>query len=183
MQTFHFIRHAQSVHNALSRPGGPDPMVRDAPLTELGHQQAAALGATLGAAPEVELVVVTPFTRAIQTALHAFAGAGAPRVIHDLHREHLDSYCDVGRSPADLARDFPMFAFDHLPDPWWHVDATSDAPYVREPHDVLMARVEGFAAWLRARPETTIAVVGHGTFLNRLTGHSFGNAERLVGSL
>jgi glucosyl-3-phosphoglycerate phosphatase len=183
MQTFHFIRHAQSLHNAQARPGGPDPMLRDAALTELGHRQAAALGAMLGAAPEVELIVISPLTRTIQTAMHAFAGAAAPRIIHDLPREHLDNFCDVGRSPAELARDFPDLRFDHLPDPWWHVDPQSSAPYEKEPEPVLMARVEAFAAWLKARPETTIAVVGHGTFLNRLTGHSFGNAERLVGRL
>lgn len=183
MQTFHFIRHAQSLHNAQARPGGPDPMLRDAALTALGHRQATALGAELGAAPGVELVVISPLTRTIQTALHAFAACPAPRVVLHLHREQLDHYCDVGRPPAELARDFPMLAFDHLPDQWWHVDPASDAPYVLEPEDVLMARVAAFAGWLKARPESTIAVVSHGTFLNRLTGHSFGNAERAVAGL
>ena len=37
-----------------------------------------------------------------------------------------------------------------------------------------------FRDWLAARPEKTIAVVGHGTFLNRLTGHQFKNCERLT---
>ncbi len=37
-----------------------------------------------------------------------------------------------------------------------------------------------FREWLATRPETRIAVVGHGTFLNRLTGHHFKNCERLT---
>jgi len=183
MQTFHFIRHAQSLHNALSAPGQPDPMVRDAALTELGLEQAQRLGAEIGAGQEFDLVVITPFTRAIQTALRAFGQSPAQRVILDLHREHLDSYCDVGRSPEHLGKLFPMFAFDHLDDPWWYVDETSDAPYEREPEEVLIKRVEAFSAWLKARPEQTIGVVGHGTFLWTLTGHRFQNAERLVASL
>lgn len=183
MQTFHFIRHAQSLHNALSEPRAPDPMVRDAALTELGLEQAQRLGAEIGAGHGFDLVVITPFTRAIQTGLRAFANCPAPRLILDLHREQLDSYCDVGRPPEHLAKLFPMFDFDHLDDPWWYIDATSDAPYEKEPAEVLMQRVEDFSAWLKSRPEQTIGVVGHGTFLRTLTGHRFENAERLVGGL
>lgn len=183
MQTFHFIRHAQSLHNALSEPGAPDPMVRDAALTELGIEQAHRLGAEIGAGVDFDLVVITPFTRAIQTGLRAFAQCAAPRMIVDLHREHLDSYCDVGRSPDHLAKLFPMFDFTHLNDPWWYVDQLSEAPYEKEPHEILLNRIEAFSAWLKARPEQTIGVVGHGTFLWTLTGHRFQNAERLVGSL
>lgn len=180
MQTFHFIRHAQSLHNALQEPGQPDPMVRDAALTELGLKQAQTLGSEMTGGPVFDLVVITPFTRTIQTALRAFAHSPAPRVILDLHREHLESYCDVGRSPSHLCKLFPMFDFDHLNDPWWFIDPSSDAPYDKEPMDVLMKRVEDFSAWLKARPEQTIGVVGHGTFLRALTGHQFQNAERLV---
>jgi broad specificity phosphatase PhoE len=182
-QVFHFIRHGQSQHNAVARPGGPDPMLRDARLTDLGQRQAAALGAELGSAPGIDLVVISPLTRAIQTAVAAFAASPAPRLIHHLHRERLDHYCDVGRPPEELAREFPGLAFDHLPDPWWHVNPSDGAPYSCEPEDVLLQRVGDFAAWLKSRPETTIAIVGHGTFLNRLTGHSFDNAERLIGGL
>lgn len=183
MQTFHFIRHAQSLHNALQEPGQPDPMVRDAALTELGLEQAQRLGAEIGNAPVFDLIVITPFTRAMQTALRAFGQSSAPRMILDLHREHLDSYCDVGRSPAHLGKLFPMFEFDHLNDPWWYIDHGSDAPYEKEPTEVLMQRVDDFSAWLKARPEQTIGVVGHGTFLRTLTGHRFENAERLIASL
>ena len=42
--------------------------------------------------------------------------------------------------------------------------------YPVEPRLLFDARVAGFREWLRARPETTIAVVGHGTFFYHLTG-------------
>ena len=68
---------------------------------------------------------------------------------------------------------------DHLDDPWWHSDGSHPRAIVVEPEPVLMARVAVFRAWLKRRPERAIAVVGHGTFLNRLTGHLFQNCELL----
>ena len=182
----HFIRHAQSEHNARSEVAEDelavrrDPSLRDAPLTPLGQDQARVLKREVAALHEIELVVVSPLTRAVQTTLAAFAGHPAPRLVHDLHREHLQSFCDIGRAPAKLSREFPALAFDHLADPWWHVGESADGPFAPEPDELLAARVAGFADWLSARPETEIAVVGHGGFLWHLTGHAFGNAERIV---
>jgi glucosyl-3-phosphoglycerate phosphatase len=182
----HFIRHAQSEHNARFEAADDelavrhDPCLRDAPLTVLGKGQARALQEEVAALREIELVVVSPLTRAVQTTLAAFADHPAPRIVHDLPREHLQSFCDIGRPPAALIRDFPTLAFDHLADPWWHVGENGGGPFAPEPEDVLAARVVGFADWLSARPEAEIAVVGHGGFLRHMTGHAFGNAERIV---
>ena len=90
-----------------------------------------------------------------------------------------DSFCDIGRSPADLATDFPDFDFAQLDDPWWHDGPLAGAPYPREPLDAFEARFAAFADWLSDRPEACIAVVGHGTFLRRLTGTTFANAQRV----
>jgi glucosyl-3-phosphoglycerate phosphatase len=182
----HFIRHAQSQHNARAdvvadeTPVRMDPSLRDAALTDLGHGQARALASEIAALNGIEIVVVTPLTRAIQTMRHAFAHHHAPRLVHHLHREHQASFCDIGRPPAALAEDFPDLAFDHLPDPWWHHDPAHSAPYVVESMHQLDARVQAFRDWLAARPEREIAVVGHGTFLNRMTGHVFANAARVA---
>ena len=182
----HFIRHAQSEHNARFEAATDelsvrhDPGLRDAPLTVLGLGQARALQREVTALSEIELVVVSPLTRAVQTTLASFADHPAPRIVHDLPREHLQSFCDIGRAPAALTRDFPALAFDHLADPWWHVGDPDDGPFAREPEGVLAGRVSSFADWLSARPEAEIAVVGHGAFLRHLTGHAFGNAERIV---
>lgn len=183
VKRIHFIRHAQSQHNARAATAPDedllrrDPTLRDAPLTELGHQQALALAAEVSRLRQIELVVVSPLTRAIQTTLAAFHDHPAPRLVQALHREHLDSWCDIGQSPAALAHAFPMLDFDHLDDPWWHVGDGAE-PYVQEPIEALDRRVSTFADWLRARPEGCIAVVGHGTFLRRLTGEGFANAQR-----
>jgi broad specificity phosphatase PhoE len=182
----HLIRHAQSEHNARAREVPDEEVVRldaamrDAPLTPLGHAQAHALANEVAGLHQIELIVTTPLTRAIQTMLAAFGDHPAPRVVEPLHREYLDSFCDVGRPPDALSADFPMLRFDHLDDPWWYVAHAGNAPFAREDHSHFETRVEGFRHWLAARPEQTIAVVGHSTFLRRFTGVPFANAQRVV---
>lgn len=185
----HLIRHAQSEHNARAQMVADedvvrmDPALRDAPLTTLGHAQAHALAQEVAGLPQIELVVTSPLTRAIQTMLAAFGDHPAPRLVEPLHREHLDSFCDVGSPPAVLSAAFPTLRFDHLDDPWWYVTQNAPPPFAREDIDHFEARVAAFRHWLAARPETTIAVVGHGTFLRRMTGIPFANAQRVIMTL
>ena len=185
----HFIRHAESEHNARFENARDqiavrhDPVLRDAPLTALGRTQAAMLGGELANLHGIALVVASPLTRALQTTLAAFADHKAPLLVHDLPREQLQSFCDIGRSPGELSRMFPDLAFDHLDDPWWHVGEPCEGPFAPEPDEILSGRVAAFTSWLAARPEAEIAVVGHGGFLRALTGYSFGNAERITETL
>lgn len=93
----HFIRHAQSEHNARAAIAPDedivrhDPALRDARLTPLGQDQAKALSAEISGLRDIELVVVSPLTRTIQTTIAAFADHTAPRHIEPLHREKQES--------------------------------------------------------------------------------------------
>lgn len=175
----HLIRHGQSTFNAAYAEAGEDPMYFDAPLSPLGEEQVVALrGDVAGLA--LDLVVTSPFTRAVQTCLGAFSGRGLPIIVEASHRERLGASCDVGRSPRLLARDFPELEFDHLDDPWWYVEDNVDGPWADEPLDVLDERIATFRTWLAARPEKRIAVVGHSMFFHAMTGHVFANCEVLA---
>ncbi len=179
-KSIHLIRHGQSVFNAaFDSQTRIDPMIFDAPLSEIGIGQARSLRSEVQALG-VELVVTSPLTRAIQTTLHAFGPDHAPIRVESLHCERLEHSGDVGRSPQLLRNDFPYLAFDHLDDPWWHFDGRDPRAIFVEPEETRLGRVQVFRDWLKTRPEKTIAVVGHGTFLNRLTGHHFKNCERLT---
>lgn len=181
----HFIRHAQSEHNARAAVTPDedivrhDPTMRDARLTALGKDQAIALRAELAGLQDIELVVVSPLTRTIQTTLAAFSDHPAPRLIEPLHREKQESYCDIGRSPVLLATELADLSFGHLDDPWWFHGPLDGAPYPRETLAAFEQRVNQFANWLSARPESAMAVVGHGTFLRHLTGVHYANAQRV----
>jgi broad specificity phosphatase PhoE len=179
-KSIHLIRHGQSAFNiAFDSLTRIDPMIFDAPLTDFGREQAQSLRGEVHSLG-VELIVTSPLTRAIQTTLHAFGPDHAPIRVESLHTERLEHSGDVGRSPQALRSEFPHLAFDHLDDPWWHNDGSHPQAIILESEERLLGRVANFRAWLAQRPEKTIAVIGHGTFLNRLTGHHFKNCERLT---
>jgi broad specificity phosphatase PhoE len=95
------IRHGESTFNAAYRETGVDPLHLDARLTETGLAQVADARERLRHTP-IDLVVVSPLTRALQTALGIFADhpSRPTLLVEALHREHGFSSCDVGRAPA-----------------------------------------------------------------------------------
>ncbi|MEP7208308.1 MAG: histidine phosphatase family protein, partial [Casimicrobiaceae bacterium] len=84
----------------------------------------------------------------------------------------------IGRSPQALAVDFPSLDLGHLDDVWWHADGPPDARGICvEPVASVLTRAAQFKAYLRARSEQCIAVVGHGTFFFHLTSRTLANCE------
>jgi glucosyl-3-phosphoglycerate phosphatase len=172
--TVYLIRHGQSEFNVGS-PHAVDPMIFDAPLTDLGKSQADQAGKQMAEAG-VQQVICSPLTRAIQTAIRIF-GENAPITVDATHREWLTCSCDAGRPPQDLARDFPMLRFDHLDDHWWHKGPVNENNVPIEPEDVYHDRVRTFDTALQAKSERPIAVVGHGYFFRELSGRMLKNCE------
>lgn len=173
------IRHGESTFNAAHRLTGRDPGHIDARLTERGLAQVKAARDALQAIP-FELVVTSPLTRALQTTAGLFAGHPAdPEILVEvLHRECQESSCDIGRAASVLAAEFPDLRVDHLPEIWWHAEGEPDADGVHiEPRPLFDGRVAMFRNWLAARPEKTIAVVGHGTFFFHLTNTWLDNCQ------
>ncbi|XP_057867507.1 phosphoglycerate mutase-like protein isoform X5 [Cryptomeria japonica] len=79
-KTLHIVRHAQGYHNVtgdIDRTVLLSHELADASLTPLGWQQVDILRkqvAIIGIASRVELVVTSPLTRTIQTAVGVFGG-------------------------------------------------------------------------------------------------------------
>jgi broad specificity phosphatase PhoE len=176
VRTIILIRHGQSTFTAHHEATGEDPGHFDTPLTDLGLAQAKEAGAVLEQT-ELDLVISSPLTRAIQTGETMFAHRSLPFEITCRHREFLEASCDVGSPPARLKEKFPHLAFDHLSDPWWHHDPTSSEPFTVEPRDIFERRVEEFEDWLRAHEARRIAVIGHGTFFHAMIGRWMRNCE------
>ncbi|MSO93858.1 MAG: histidine phosphatase family protein [Rhodospirillales bacterium] len=175
-KTLYLIRHGQSTVNAARAANGVDPMHFDSPLSPLGHEQVAQAREAV-AALQVELVVTSPLTRAIQTAIGLFGGRRVPMVVEALPHERCGWSCDVGRQPHELQATFPELSFDHLERVWWYAEGADANGIAREPDDRVDARRAAFLAWLAERQERHIAVVGHSMFFRGWVGRLLSHCE------
>ena len=113
----YFIRHGEAAHNVAPRPWGEE--LVDAPLTDVGRQQAAGL-VPQAAGVSLDVVIVSPLVRAIETAtigLAAHLERGVPFVVEELCREQLGPNLPDKRRPKDaLAAAHPALDFSAMPD-------------------------------------------------------------------
>ncbi|GLC36655.1 hypothetical protein PLESTB_000126900 [Pleodorina starrii] len=181
VKTLHLMRHGTTEMNeylATHRYDAEDfqdPMMYDTVLTTRGRagaEAAARVAERLN--PKPELLVVSPLTRALQTAQLAFLPHyQGPVLVEPLARERVWHASDIGSNRAQLERTFPdaRFQFDSLPDVWWHcVDPANPREVGLEPEESFKERVQALRLWLAARPEQCIAVVAHWGLLYELTG-------------
>jgi broad specificity phosphatase PhoE len=190
------VRHAQGFHNVAGEKDYSaylSPELFDAQLTPLGWQQVDNLRkhvSSSGLLKRVELVVVSPLLRTMQTAAGVFGGGGygngidipplmaentgssnrpaisslncPPFVATELCREHLGvHWCDKRRSISEYKPQFPAIDFSLI-------ESDADTLWkldVREADKELAARGLKFFNWLWTREETEIAVVTHSGFL------------------
>ena len=174
-------RHGEGHHNVAGQRDVKNYRLweyQDARLTERGRRQAAALGGHLersGLVSEVDLVVVTPLSRSIETATTAMGtrGPSVPFVCHEGPREILGpNPCDKRRSLSELRADFPHVDFALVRG--GEEDALFDEAR-REPEEAIARRAWDFLDWLSRRPERTFLVVTHQVFLQVLSQEGCGH--------
>ncbi|KAK9677371.1 hypothetical protein RND81_11G139300 [Saponaria officinalis] len=204
-KTIHLVRHAQGVHNIegdKNYKAYMKPEYFDAPLTQLGWQQVDSLRKHVhacGLHKRIELVITSPLSRTMQTAVGVFGGEGytdrmdvlplmvanvgnsdraaisslncPPIMAVELCREHLGVHpCDQRRHIHDYHCMFPAIDFSEI-------ESEEDVLWkadVRETKAEVAERGMKFMNWLWTRKETEIAVVTHSGFLLH-TLSQFGN--------
>ena len=177
MKTLYLIRHGHSLHNELFPKLGVQafriPEVRDSPLTETGHAQSKKLGETI-ANKGIELVLVSPLMRTLETAHNIFKDENVPiRCIEGL-REHplgLDT-CNIRSDVSVLSEKFQKIDFSHLvsdTDIYWQKDGET----IQE----LDERIGAFVEYVKGLPETKIAVVSHNSWIGRLKDRHISQLE------
>jgi len=165
----YLLRHGQSYFNLHFSETRRDPGIEDPELTPLGHEQAQEAARALSV-KALTRIIVSPYTRALQTAEPIRAAQGAPVEVMQVVRERTWFVCDVGSHPELLAQRFPQHEFGHLPARWWHEGDESE--------DETLARAAQFRALMSAREdEATTLVVSHWAFILALTGVSAENGE------
>lgn len=166
------LRHGQSWFNLHFTQTRCDPGIEDPELTEAGHAQAEAAAEAL-AGERITRIIVSPYTRALQTAAAARRRLpGAAVEVAALVRERAAFACDIGTAPALLAARFPEHDFAHLPARWWHEGV--------EPEEAVTTRAQAFCAQMAAREDAgTTLLVSHWGFILALTGVSIANGEMM----
>jgi broad specificity phosphatase PhoE len=170
------LRHGQSEFNLHFGATRQDPGIIDPRLTELGHAQAEEaaqqlLGRQLSE-QRIERIIVSPYTRALQTARPVAAALGLPVTIDPIVRERYAYACDIGSPRPDLERDWPSLDFGLIEDTWWPAEEEREASIVD--------RAARFRSALADRHdwENTL-VVSHWGFILSLTGQSVANGQWL----
>ncbi|MCL7037773.1 hypothetical protein MKW94_025082, partial [Papaver nudicaule] len=200
-KTLHLVRHAHGVHQleVEDRDALKSIELFDAQLSPQGWQQVDNLNKHInesGLAKKVELVIVSPLLRTMQTAVGAFGDAGdcadgtdvtplivanavnsnhsaisrlntPPFLAVELCREKLGVYhCNRRRATSEYRTIFPAVDFSMAKN---EEDILWKAD-VREADESLAIRGMQFIEWLWTRKEKEIAVVTHSCFLFKTLG-------------
>jgi len=161
----YLIRHGHALHNELFQNIGVQafrlPEVIDSPLTDTGIKQAQDLGGDWLNKTDIELVLVSPLSRCLETAINVFDHT-TPIICQEFLREFPigEDTCNM-RSDTNFLRDkYPVIDFKDinlLTDSLWTEE--------REPIEGLDKRVQQMIEYIKRRPEKKIAIVSHASFI------------------
>jgi broad specificity phosphatase PhoE len=164
------MRHGQSEFNRLFSATKRDPGIVDPPLTDEGHAQAKAAAAALTQGARISRIVVSPYTRALQTAAPLARALCVPVTVTPVIRERYHFSCDIGSPRSALIAAWPEHDFSAIDEVWW--------PETTETPESTMARAALFRADMQAAPDwRETLVVSHWAFLLTFSGESLMNGE------
>ncbi|KAE8452189.1 hypothetical protein EG329_001656 [Mollisiaceae sp. DMI_Dod_QoI] len=153
------IRHAEALHNYEL----PDPALTDLGFGEQCNELARHLQSELPLAQQIELIVVSPMKRTLQTAQQALGWLmerGVPVILRAEWQENSAKPCDTGTAISIMEKEWPQFD-------WSSVDPAYPAKtgiYEYTGHGLTKRGIVA-REWLRERPEKVIVVVSHSGFL------------------
>ncbi|GMI90625.1 hypothetical protein like AT1G58280 [Hibiscus trionum] len=198
-KTLHLVRHAEGIHNMAGEKdyaAYSSEQNFDSHLTTLGWLQVDNLRKRVqetGLSKKIELVVVSPLLRAMQTAVGVFGGEGQkqgsddghglPLMVADAaesHRPEISSQncapflavelCRerFGAHPCDRRRSISYYRSIFPAIDFSLIESDDDVlwkPEAREPIEEVAVRGMKFFTWLFSRKEKEIAIVTHRGFL------------------
>jgi broad specificity phosphatase PhoE len=161
------VRHGQSHFNVHFGATREDPGIVDPGLTEEGVEQAQAAGQSL-LAHDIRRIVVSPYSRTLETAEIIAEQLRLAVEVDPLVRERAYFTCDIGSPRSQLSTRWPDFDFGDMVERWWP-DAESE--------DELRDRCSRFRALTSALEDWRhLLIVTHWGFIRGLTGLEVANA-------
>tara|TARA_A100001015_G_C14581003_1_gene552870 strand:+ start:29 stop:637 length:609 start_codon:yes stop_codon:yes gene_type:complete len=177
-KNLYLIRHGHSLHNELFNKIGVEafriPLTIDSPLTNEGHLQSIELGQSWQKKSEIDLVLVSPLTRTLDTAMNIFGDTDISMISEEFLREYPigEDTCNKRSSLTLLKNKYPKIEF-HLKtdlDTLWTQD-------YRETIDELEQRLYQMVRYLQDRKEKNIAIVGHSSYFGQFKDNHIGYKE------
>lgn len=163
------LRHGQSEFNAAFTLSRVDPGIADPRLTELGRAQAREAAQALKG-ERLARIIVSPYTRALETAAIVAGALDLPVLVNPIVRERCAFTCDIGTPTTELARRWPDLDFSHIDEVWW--------PALTESEAEIEARAAAFRAEMAAIPTwSDTLVVSHWGFILAMTGERTQNCQ------
>jgi broad specificity phosphatase PhoE len=163
------MRHGQSEFNLHFSATKRDPGIADPRLTQEGQDQAERAVEAL-TNMGLTCIVVSPYTRALQTAAPIARALGLPVLINLAIRERYHFTCDIGTPRSELSKAWPHHDFGDIEEIWW--------PEATEPAESVEARAAKFLKQMQANGKWhETLVVSHWAFILALTGQSLANGE------
>jgi broad specificity phosphatase PhoE len=206
IKTFYFVRHAQGIHNEAESTFGTlhwetvqakSEQYFDAKLTEFGRNQTKLLFDSITKMQQstptlkFDLLIVSPLSRAIETAQiafqHLFDNPKFSIYSHEMIRETIGRhYCDKRRSITELKQLYPRInfsepgAFNSDSDVLWNTNE-------RETSKQIQLRAIKFLNWCfdRFPDEKHIIVMAHSGIIStcaRILGANDSMQEEVIGN-
>ncbi|XP_044474996.1 phosphoglycerate mutase-like protein 1 [Mangifera indica] len=198
----HLVRHGQAMHNVEAEKSLEallSPKLFDAELSDLGREQVAKLRKrvlTSGLLKKIDLVVISPQLRAMQTAVGVFGCEDHMNVYgldkckppvtvaNDLNAKPALNCCScpallafekcrdrMGLRPSDKRRSVSEYQSIFPSMDFSLMESDEDElwnPDIRESYKEIFYRMVEFVEWLWTRPEKEIVIVSHGVILQFL---------------
>lgn len=165
MKNVYCIRHGTAEHNVLFHEVGEKAymMIKDSNLTQEGQEESIILGKNWLDKNYIELVLVSPLTRTIQTANNIFNGTQVKMMAFDEIKEYPGSYEPINhrKDKHELVVKYnKTINFKALSekDSLWHETDVESMESLEE-------RVKKMKDYILSRKETNIAIVSHNSYL------------------
>ena len=175
-KTLYCIRHGYALHNKLFRDIGLRAYTefRDTQLLEKGYNQARVLNKTWKELYDIQLVVVSPCVRTLDTATFIFKNINVPIIANDFLIEYpMGGYeiCNKRKDIDDLRYMYPYIRFEDFPNKLtWSNE--------KETKKELNNRIEEMLDWIGNRRETRIAIISHSSFIGQMKDGFIANEQK-----
>tara|TARA_B100001173_G_scaffold296418_1_gene292109 strand:- start:272 stop:859 length:588 start_codon:yes stop_codon:yes gene_type:complete len=163
VKSLHCIRHGTSEHNVRYKEVGNIAFNEkmDTKLVDTGILESINLGITWNERDNIDLVIVSPLSRTLETCYNIFKNTTTNIVVLDdlIEYPQHSEICNKREKKTVIKELYPTFDFSQLPETreW---DSSKSETY-----EELKQRSNNIKQWILNRPEKNICVVAHCSFL------------------